>query len=165
MDFRYQSGDHVILEQDGDAYQVQIGDKRYRVSGVRLSEGELDFVLQDASGAQTYRAYVAAKPPVTYVALDATVYALVRAETARRQRKAANADEGLNATMHGQVVKVLVHEGDTVTRGQPLVLLEAMKMEIRVNAPHAGRITRLLCQPGQVVERGQLLLALTSESD
>ncbi|MCB9457792.1 MAG: biotin/lipoyl-binding protein [Anaerolineaceae bacterium] len=60
--------------------------------------------------------------------------------------------------MPGQVVNVLVAVGDSVTRGQTLVVLEAMKMEIRVAAPGDGTVRRLLVAQGDVVERGQLLL-------
>jgi biotin carboxyl carrier protein len=59
--------------------------------------------------------------------------------------------------MPGQVVNVLVSEGDSVERGQTLLVLEAMKMEIRVAAPAAGRVKRLLTEKGQIVERGQRL--------
>jgi biotin carboxyl carrier protein len=60
--------------------------------------------------------------------------------------------------MPGQVVDVLVAEGETVTRGQTLVILEAMKMEIRAAAPADGRVKRLLVGKGDVVERGQHLV-------
>ena len=60
--------------------------------------------------------------------------------------------------MPGQVRQVRVAEGDRVERGQTLIVLEAMKMEIRVPATHAGRVARLLVQEGQVVERGQPLI-------
>src|SRR6185503_815913 len=53
---------------------------------------------------------------------------------------AALAAGGLTAPMPGRVVKVLVGEGEEVTAGQPLVLLEAMKMEHAVAAPAAGRV-------------------------
>jgi methylmalonyl-CoA carboxyltransferase 1.3S subunit len=53
-----------------------------------------------------------------------------------------------------------VSEGDTVERGQTLVILEAMKMELRVTAPEAGRVKRLLVQMGDVVERGQALVEI-----
>jgi biotin carboxyl carrier protein len=49
-----------------------------------------------------------------------------------------------------------------VARGDTLVVLEAMKMEIRVTAPHEGRVSRLLCAPGDVVERGQPLVELAN---
>jgi biotin carboxyl carrier protein len=62
--------------------------------------------------------------------------------------------------MPGQVLDVLVHVGDTVERGQTLLLLEAMKMELRMVAPFAGQVRAVRCAAGQVVERGQLLVEL-----
>ena len=68
---------------------------------------------------------------------------------------------GLEATMPGQVISVGIKEGDVVTKGQTLVILEAMKMELRVQAPYAGRVQRVLVKTGQVVERGQQLIEVT----
>ena len=48
-----------------------------------------------------------------------------------------------------------------VDRGQPLLLQEAMKMEIRVTAPVAGTVKRLLVKVGDVVERGQRLAEIS----
>ena len=72
-----------------------------------------------------------------------------------RNRSAGGA--GLTAQMPGQVVQVLVAESDHVEAGQPLLLLEAMKMETQVTAPHAGTVARLMVQQGDTVERGQQL--------
>ena len=60
--------------------------------------------------------------------------------------------------MPGQVISVAVKDGDLVTKGQTLVVLEAMKMELRVQAPYAGRVQHVLVKTGQVVERGQQLV-------
>jgi biotin carboxyl carrier protein len=62
--------------------------------------------------------------------------------------------------MPGLVLNVLVEEGEEVQQGQPLVLLSAMKMELRMAAPAAGRIVKIHCQAGQVVERGQVLVEM-----
>ena len=62
--------------------------------------------------------------------------------------------------MPGRVLDVLVAAGDSVQKGDTLVLLEAMKMELRIQAPADGQIARVLCTAGQVVERGQLLVEL-----
>jgi len=71
-------------------------------------------------------------------------------------------DQGasLTAQMPGQVRALLVAKGDSVTRGQTLVILEAMKMEIRVAAPSDGKISRVNVQQGEVVERGQTLVEI-----
>jgi biotin carboxyl carrier protein len=63
--------------------------------------------------------------------------------------------------MPGLVRGVLVKAGDSVERGQALVLLEAMKMEIRVSAPHAGKVAKVLVSPGETVDRGQRLIELS----
>ena len=62
--------------------------------------------------------------------------------------------------MPGQVRELLVTAGETVTRGQTLLLLEAMKMEIRITAPSDGRVKRLLVAAGDVVDRGQRLVEM-----
>ncbi len=80
------------------------------------------------------------------------------------RKNVRSAEHNLDAAMPGLVTGVLVTEGETVARGQALVLLEAMKMEIRVTAPRDGRIARLLCSVGQVVERGQTLIELADET-
>jgi biotin carboxyl carrier protein len=64
----------------------------------------------------------------------------------------------LDAHMPGQVVQVMVNEGEQVSAGQPLLVLEAMKIVTRVVAPVAGRISRVLVQEGDTVERGQRLV-------
>ncbi len=62
--------------------------------------------------------------------------------------------------MPGQVRAVNVKEGDAVTKGQTLLLLEAMKMEIRVQSPRDGLVKKLYVQQGQTVEREQLLVEI-----
>ncbi len=101
-------------------------------------------------------AYAAAQGSVRYVNLDGQEYRLAVPE-ARAARRRAAASGDLTAQMPGQVVKVLVAAGDAVARGQTLVILEAMKMEIRAVSPADGVVKRLLVRPGEVVERGQLL--------
>ena len=68
----------------------------------------------------------------------------------------------IEAAMPGLVLDVLVAEGDRVERGDVLVLLSAMKMELRIAAPAAGQVTKVYCQAGQVVERGQTLVEIVS---
>jgi biotin carboxyl carrier protein len=70
---------------------------------------------------------------------------------------AAERGGSLLAPMPGVVLRVLAGPGDTVTAGQPLVVLEAMKMEQTVASPAAGTLTELRAVPGEQVDAGQLL--------
>jgi biotin carboxyl carrier protein len=69
----------------------------------------------------------------------------------------------LRAPMPAQVRALQAAEGDWLEKGQTLAILEAMKMEIRIQAPHAGRLIRLLVSEGQSVDRNQVLAEIRQE--
>jgi 3-methylcrotonyl-CoA carboxylase alpha subunit len=64
----------------------------------------------------------------------------------------------LLAPMPGRVISVLAHAGDTVQAGQPLLVLEAMKMEHTLCAPQAALLTHCLCATGDQVSEGSTLM-------
>lgn len=78
----------------------------------------------------------------------------------RRKRVAGGAagEWSLNAPMPGRVTKMLVAVGDTVAQGQPVVVVEAMKMENELRAPHAGKIVAIGGQVGVAVDAGAMLI-------
>jgi biotin carboxyl carrier protein len=66
----------------------------------------------------------------------------------------------LVAPMPGRVVRIAVAIGDTVTAGQGLAVIEAMKMENELRASAAGVVTAIRVSPGQAVEKGAVLVDL-----
>lgn len=64
------------------------------------------------------------------------------------------------ADMSGNIWKVQVNPGDEVEEGQPLIIVEAMKMELAINAPRDGKVKHIVCQPGRPVSPGDTLLWL-----
>lgn len=71
-----------------------------------------------------------------------------------------NESSEIRATMSAGVFKILVKVGDTVGKGQTVVVLEAMKMEIPVESPSAGVVSEILITQGQSVDDGQILIKL-----
>lgn len=69
----------------------------------------------------------------------------------------------LEAPMPGRIVKLLVAEGDTVEKGQGLLIVEAMKMENELKAPASARVERILVTEGQGVEKGARLIELARD--
>jgi acetyl-CoA carboxylase biotin carboxyl carrier protein len=63
----------------------------------------------------------------------------------------------VQAEMVANVWKVVVAQGDTVAEGDPLVILESMKMEIPVESPVGGTVTELRVQEGGVVQEGDVI--------
>jgi 3-methylcrotonyl-CoA carboxylase alpha subunit len=73
-------------------------------------------------------------------------------------------DEGgghLRAPMPGTIISVLVKVGDTVSAGQPLLVMEAMKMEHTIKAPSAGKVAQVHYQAGEQVKEGAELVEIS----
>jgi urea carboxylase len=71
----------------------------------------------------------------------------------------------IDAPTASNVWKVMVKAGDTISAGQTLAILEAMKMEINVDIPadvSEAKVERVLVQPGEVVKAGDRLALLRS---
>lgn len=92
--------------------------------------------------------------------LDARQHRL-RAATGSGARGASSPE--LKSPMAGKVVQALVATGDVVTQGQPVIIVEAMKMENDLKAPISGVVAALPVSPGQTVEIGDVLLVITPE--
>jgi 3-methylcrotonyl-CoA carboxylase alpha subunit len=158
----YQTGQGTVkitLERKVDGtVMATVGEHSYDLSasptadgGWLLEHGDRRVQVYTASDGMRRFAQMAGGP----------VYALSVAEPSARRRSGAAANEGrLTAQMPGQVIDVLVQSGEAVSAGQPLVILEAMKMEIRVAAPSDGTVREIFIQKGETVERDQQLLAL-----
>ncbi len=80
-----------------------------------------------------------------------------------RMKRAAGIDDRLTlkrvtAPMPGLIVRVHRQPGDEALKGEPLVVMEAMKMENDIRSPMAGKIKTVTVAAGQSVEKGQLLV-------
>jgi 3-methylcrotonyl-CoA carboxylase alpha subunit len=151
---------HTIRLEAGadDTFTVTIDGRTLKdIQAHPLSDGGWRLVLDG----QTIIAYSAAEGSARHVALNGETYTLT-ASDGRRQRRTTTHVGDLTAQMPGQVIAVSVSEGDSVQAGQTLIVLEAMKMEIRVTAPADGVVKKVLVAVGDVVERGQRLVEITS---
>jgi len=75
-------------------------------------------------------------------------------------RTAGHARRELKAPMPGLLVKMLCQVGDVIEAGQPLAVLQAMKMENELSLPRGGTVTSIGAEPGQTVEQGQVLVVV-----
>jgi len=74
---------------------------------------------------------------------------------------ASGAGTPVNAPMPGTILKVNVANGQTVKRGETLMILEAMKMENEITSPCDGTVSALSAQAGSAVETGALLCSIS----
>jgi len=85
-------------------------------------------------------------------------------QTAASTRKAEPTNENeVGATMSGSVLKLLVKKGDTVKKGQPLIVTEAMKMETTIQAPVDGVVAHIYVSGGDVIQTDDLLIEIAPQ--
>jgi len=143
------------LMPSGKSYRARLGNKTLTAE-IRGSEsGRLDLLIDG----QPLVAYVSTDGARTWVTVDGQTLVLAKSSGTRRSA-GHESTGGLAAPMPGQVRAVNVSAGEAVTRGQTLLVIEAMKMEIRVQAPKDGTVIELLVKPGQIVEREQVLIKI-----
>jgi biotin carboxyl carrier protein len=69
-------------------------------------------------------------------------------------------EQKLTASMPGKVVRVLAHENDTISIGQGILVIEAMKMQNEVRSPKPGRLKKVMVREGANVNAGEILAIL-----
>ena len=138
-------------------WRVRVDEAEFELAAEQMPDGKLRL----AGDSGTTIAEVTAAGGRRFVRLGTLDFVLDR-ETSGRRRSASGAHGGLAAPMPGVITKVMVVVGDEVTKGQPLVALEAMKMEHLIRAPHAGVVTRVAASPGAMVQSGAELVELAA---
>jgi len=68
--------------------------------------------------------------------------------------------EEVKAHITGVVFQIAAKAGDAVTAGDPVIVLESMKMEIPVEAPRSGRLKEIIVAEGQTVQEGDTIALL-----
>ena len=141
-----------------------LGPGRYRaiVDGGAIDltvESVGDGRLRLTTGEQVTVAEVSAAGPRVFVRLGAMDFVIQREPTGRRRTRAGGGGS-LETPMPGVVTKVMVAPGATVQRGQPLLAIEAMKMEHVIRAPHDGTVRSLAAKVGDMVAGGVPLVEL-----
>lgn len=147
----------VDLILSGKSYRAVMGDKLVDIQILRAANGRLDLLIDG----ERFTVYVSTENARRWVTVNGQTCVLTRQSAARRSAGGTHHTAGeLTAPMPGQIRAVNVREGEAVTRGQTLMILEAMKMEIRIQAPMDGVVKTLAVQQGQTVEREQPLITV-----
>ena len=145
----------IDLMPTGKSYHATMGDKKIDLEILQAENGRLDLLIDG----QRITAYVSSANKKRWVTVNGQTLILTKSSGARKERHGHHHAAGeLTAPMPGQVRGVNVGEGEVVTKGQTLLVLEAMKMEIRIHSPQNGVVKNLFVKQGQTVEREQILI-------
>jgi biotin carboxyl carrier protein len=157
-------GDREYLIEIIDEHTLLVDGVRYHIDFESVSEQPVYSLLLDG---QSFESYVYEGDDALQVLLRGAHYqATVEDERERRLRStsrqgvAEGADYHLRAPMPGLVVAIPISEGQTVNKGDVLVVLESMKMQNELKSPRAGAISRMRVKVGDSVVLKQTLLSV-----
>lgn len=139
-----------------EGYQVQFGDRTAVVHFARGADGQLTFILDG----HKVEAHISTDGKRRWVSFGGKTLVFEKTSGQRSGGASGYSSGRLTAPMPGQVRTVNVAVGEAVTKGQTLLVLEAMKMEIRIQAPSNGVVERLAIEQGETVEREQILIEI-----
>ena len=142
-----------------EGYRVQIGERAVDVRFVRGADGQLTFILDG----HKVEAHISTDGARRWVSFGGKTLVFEKTSGQRRGGASGYSSGRLTAPMPGQVRAVNVAAGDSVTKGQTLLVLEAMKMEIRIQSPSDGVVERLAVEQGETVDREQVLIEIGEE--
>lgn len=151
----------VEISRAGDGFHAKVGEMVYEVDflkandllvSIRLGDGRQYTVVDDRDGA------------AHLVFFDNARVGVEVRDPLQMQRSLRESDvEGdsrIRAVMPGRVIRVLVAKGDSVEKGAPLVVLEAMKMENEIRATRGGTVESVFVTDGQTVDSGADLIEI-----
>jgi glutaconyl-CoA/methylmalonyl-CoA decarboxylase subunit gamma len=117
--------------------------RKYPVEIVRSSQNKYEILFND----------------ISYIFTVETPFSLQRMKVLNTTLGKSE-KEIIKAPMPGKIIDVLVREGSTVLRGEPLVILEAMKMQNEIISPVNGTVIKVLAKPNTNVMKDDLLVEI-----
>jgi biotin carboxyl carrier protein len=140
--------DYEVKLKADDKYGTYIlwKNRKYPVEVVRSRQNKYEILFND----------------ISYTFTVETPFSMQRMKVLSAARGKID-KETLKAPMPGKIIDVLVREGSSVLRGEPLVILEAMKMQNEIQSPVNGQIVRVLAKPDSNVMKDDILVEIKVE--
>jgi 3-methylcrotonyl-CoA carboxylase alpha subunit len=162
LSFRCDGAEYAVAAtSDGDAWRLEIGADVRRAHAERRRDGRLVLALDGVRRALR----VAETGNTIVVASGGRSWTFDLLDPLAPPEDAEPGGGRLTAPMPGRLVQLLVSVGERVRQGQPLLVVEAMKMEHTIVAPHDGTVAAIRYAPGDLVGEGAELISLAEPDD
>jgi biotin carboxyl carrier protein len=161
----------LTVRVNGREYAVEFRADKIKVNGVPVERGEVSLDhhcgMMLRHGARVLRAVYETDGDESYALLYGREFRIeVETERERLLKQISGVIEEshthieLKASMPGLVLRIAAAQGTWVSKGQPLLILEAMKMENEIRSPMDGIVREVKVQQGKPVEKGDLLMVV-----
>jgi biotin carboxyl carrier protein len=150
---------NVGLETVGDRLiRVSVGDTTYDVWAEFIGQEE---ILLNIDG-RIFNVIVRSNSLSHSVFVNGRLFRVEKRSALKilREERSRQKKRDVKITMPGRVVQVMSNPGQEVQQGQPILVLEAMKMQNEIKSPQTGRLARVCFQAGDYVEAGSILFTV-----
>ncbi|CAL8396296.1 unnamed protein product [Boreogadus saida] len=154
----------VTYNKEG-SYTMQIGEEVYHVTGEVESEGGASFLHCSVNGVESRPKLVIVDNTVHLFSMEGSAAVSVPVPKYLVAVSGSGAQGGAVAPMTGTIEKVMVKVGDQVSAGDPLMVMNAMKMEHTIRAPKAGVIKKVFFKEGSQASRHAPLVEMEEEEE
>jgi len=148
----------VALLRHDDGGRILIGEKAYEASLVKERNGEFTLVLDGVE----YPVHVYQHAETAYIHIFGRAWEVALLDPVTQAAAGAQGDVA-TAPMPGVSVDILVKPGDSVSKGQTLMVIESMKMQTNIIAERDGIVAEVAIAKGQTFDSGALLVRLEPE--
>ena len=150
------AGTREEIPYDTSKYQMQENPVLTEFGGVKLAENEKEVLLMELFPAVA-KNFLTKQKEARYMATHKATQAQQSVEV---QKEEPITGKVVEAPMPGNIFKILVKPGDVVSKGQNVLVLEAMKMENNITSDYARKVKRILTQEGKSVTAGAKLIEI-----
>ena len=150
------AGTREEIPYDTSKYQMQENPVLTEFGGVKLAENEKEVLLMELFPAVA-KNFLTKQKEARYMATHKEEQTQ---QTVEVQKEEPITGKVVEAPMPGNIFKILVKPGDVVSKGQNVLVLEAMKMENNITSDYAGKVKRILTQEGKSVTAGAKLIEI-----
>jgi biotin carboxyl carrier protein len=156
---------HVVVRRAGDRFVAIVDGVERSVDAARVDAQTLSLLIGDGERVRSFEVSVVPDAPGGRLNVRVGTTAISVQAAERRRRTAVGLREGegpqrLTAPMPGKIVRILAAKGERVRARQPIVVIEAMKMENELRAAGDAVVAEILVAEGQLVEAGAQLALL-----
>ena len=154
MFINYEHNNHVYnvsIERRKKYYFITYNNTEYKVEAQESKPGQLKITMGD----RIIKSVITEGEKQKFVFVDGHVFKVKPVELTGKKKTKKKEDGDLSSPISGKIVNVKVKKGDSVKKGDVLMVIEAMKMEYLIRAPFDGRVEKVNFKEKDQIEIGQ----------
>ena len=163
MFINYEHENHVYnvsIERRDKYFFITYDNSEYKVEVEETKPGQLKIKI----GERLIKSIITEGEKEKFVFVNGQVFRVKPVELTRKKKVRKKEEGNLSSPISGKVVNVKVKNGNTVKKGEVLMVIEAMKMEYLIRAPYNGKVKRVNFKEKDQVEIGQITVEVDKEA-